>query len=755
MIAYKGIENFPFNLIEVVLNNSCPLDCNYCFLHNQGVAENMTQETLDKVFEFCLASKKKCHREYISIMMSLKEPFLSFDKIKNTVEKYFNEIYDNGIFVTINTNGVLVTDERIRWCREHCIDVHISLDGPKDIHDRGRVYRGNKQGSSWEKVMSLITTHPDYKYFSFMTTIHKQDLDRVSEIFNFMSNLPISCWVYALDNNDDWDDETLKKLEEQIKHFIRTATPQQLAKSRFQNTAAAFPNLMVQNGIKILQDGTASIQPPTPNDGAKKGWFQSKVIIGNVNTGIEIPEIYQNTSYKDYRICGSNCSSDCIMYSFCKQGEREIYVSDFSCRRVQHFARMAEYAKGGSMTDQEYQKIRDTYPIYSAVINVTDGCNLRCPYCFTEHNSRQMDMGTMKAAISFIVKECERFNDFQGKPNIAFFGGEPMLRFDDIIKPTIEWCEETGLREKWGFEFSMTTNGTLFTEERLQWLKEHNCGILLSIDGDKYTQDDQRPGANGSSSFDKIEPMIPVILKYFPYTTFRSAIEPRNVGHMVENYLFARKRNFLHYFITPNVDTNWSLEQIALACEQLAIMGDIYYNDINRGQIPLVWDELEQMIKDIFTRRESETISYNHCGIGTNSVGISCNGDLNGCQEHNTYIEHDIFHIGNIFTGIDKEKHKRLLSEFRAIDHPVCKEMPQLCEACTFKDTCASHFCPSHNLGKSGHAVENPLVVCMWKRFLWDMALGLIQRAEAEKSENFRNYFLNVVSGIDRGFAAW
>lgn len=407
------------------------------------------------------------------------------------------------------------------------------------------------------------------------------------------------------------------------------------------------------------------------------------------------------------------------------------------------------------MTDTEYQKIRDTYPIFNAVINVTDQCNLRCPYCFTEHNTRVMDLGTMKSAISFIIRECERFPDFKGNPGIAFFGGEPMLHYEDLIKPAIEWCEEIGYVDKWGITFSMTTNGTLFTEERLKWLKEKNCNILLSIDGDKETQDDQRPGVNGTSSFDKIEPMIPVILKYFPGVTFRSAIEPRNVDKMAQNYIFARKQGFLHYFVTPNISANWDLDTIARACQQMAIMADIYYTDIKNQQVPLVWDEFETMLVDCFTSSEPATISYNHCGIGTNSVGIATNGDLNGCQEHNTYKEHDIFYIGNIFTGIDRERHKRLLSEFRALEHPVCKDMPSLCESCSFKDSCASHLCPSHNIGNGGRAIENPLVVCLWKRFTHDLALGILERAAAENNEIFRDYLLNIVTGKPRDFAAW
>ena len=219
------------------------------------------------------------------------------------------------------------------------------------------------------------------------------------------------------------------------------------------------------------------------------------------------------------------------------------------------------------MTDTEYNEIRNSTPIYNAIINLTDDCNLCCPYCFTNHNSRVIDYGTLKAAIMFICKEMDKFPNFKQEPCINFFGGEPMLHFEDLIKPIVLWTEQLNLRDKYHLNFGMTSNGTLFTEDNLKWLYNHNVNILLSIDGDKETQDSQRPMKNNQSSFDILNKNIPIILKYFPYTTFRSAIEPFNADKIYENYLYARKNNFMNYFITPNLETDWSNEDIRIACE--------------------------------------------------------------------------------------------------------------------------------------------------------------------------------------------
>lgn len=261
MIKYINFEGFNFNLVEVVLNNSCPLDCSYCFLENRGKVSFMSKDTLKNIFLMCKYSMEINPRDFISIMFSLKEPLMSWDIIQTTIDNLDFQLNDYNIFCTMNTNGVLLTEEILNYCKSHHISIHISLDGPKDIHDKRRIYRGkNKEDlSSYDKILEIINNHPNDYNLSFMTTLHKEDLNRTEEIFNFMTSLPISCFVYALNKFDNWDDITLQELEKKIKNFINTASPQQLKRTRFVDTAASSPNLGVTNSIKILQNGDINL----------------------------------------------------------------------------------------------------------------------------------------------------------------------------------------------------------------------------------------------------------------------------------------------------------------------------------------------------------------------------------------------------------------------------------------------------------------------------------------------------------------
>jgi sulfatase maturation enzyme AslB (radical SAM superfamily) len=86
MIKYENFQGFNFNLVEVVLNNSCPLDCSYCFLENRGEISFMSKDTLKNIFLMCKYSMEINPRDFISIMFSLKEPLMSWDTIKNTID---------------------------------------------------------------------------------------------------------------------------------------------------------------------------------------------------------------------------------------------------------------------------------------------------------------------------------------------------------------------------------------------------------------------------------------------------------------------------------------------------------------------------------------------------------------------------------------------------------------------------------------------------------------------------------------------
>ena len=193
-------------------------------------------------------------------------------------------------------------------------------------------------------------------------------------------------------------------------------------------------------------------------------------------------------------------------------------------------------------------KYNDKYQyLSSSMLNVTDDCNLQCRYCFVEQHPHYMTLETAKKAADFLYKNYIKKQKLQIKNNrcsIYFFGGEPMLCYNSIIEPLVEYCHQYYPE----ITFGMTTNGTLLDKKKINFLKKNNFNLLLSIDGDKETQNYNRPCRNcNQSSFDLIEKNIPYLLKNFPNLCFRSTIYAPTVKNLYKNYLYAESLGFKNY----------------------------------------------------------------------------------------------------------------------------------------------------------------------------------------------------------------
>ena len=74
-----------------------------------------------------------------------------------------------------------------------------------------------------------------------------------------------------------------------------------------------------------------------------------------------------------------------------------------------------------------------------AMLIVTHACNLACRYCFVHQEPSRMTYETAKEAAQFLADNAKEAG---GVPGINFFGGEPLLMWDSIIKPLTLWIRE-------------------------------------------------------------------------------------------------------------------------------------------------------------------------------------------------------------------------------------------------------------------------------------------------------------------------
>lgn len=143
---------------------------------------------------------------------------------------------------------------------------------------------------------------------------------------------------------------------------------------------------------------------------------------------------------------------------------------------------------------------------------LSETCNLACKYCFCEtgkeiKSSNFMSQEIAQKAIKLL------FHSEAQELYILFFGGEPLLNFE-TLKFAYEYsqalCEQTNKK----ITYSITSNGTLITDEIAAYLKEKNISILVSMDGPPELHNSQRPMRNGTGSYEMMLNGVRNLKKY-------------------------------------------------------------------------------------------------------------------------------------------------------------------------------------------------------------------------------------------------
>ncbi len=259
-----------------------------------------------------------------------------------------------------------------------------------------------------------------------------------------------------------------------------------------------------------------------------------------------------------------------------------------------------------------------------------------------------MSEGVMLQVIEYIV------NDDSFMVHVQFFGGEPLIRWEQLQEFVIIAKEKAKIKEK-NIQFGMTTNGTLLDEKKLTWLKENNISFLLSHDGIQKAHDHFRKYANGRGSFDDID--LALISKYFPDIQIRPTITPETIEFFADSVRFFARFGFRNIATEPAYEksVNWKetdFQKLAKVYEELASM---YAKAKLQGEKPFIFKFIEDARRGIRNQKMNIKPAGFLCGIGKNSYGIDAMGRIYPCQRYASNLDPRTV-IGDVWNGIEKDK---------------------------------------------------------------------------------------------------
>jgi len=337
-------------------------------------------------------------------------------------------------------------------------------------------------------------------------------------------------------------------------------------------------------------------------------------------------------------------------------------------------------------------------------LQLTQQCNFRCSYCIysdlnneaqRSHSGEGMSFETAKRAIDFLW---EHSIDTE-KPNIGFYGGEPLLKFN-LIKQIVEYADEKF--ESRPHTYAITTNGSLLTDEVTDYLVKHNVITMISLDGPKEIHDVSRRFAlNGCGSFDTIRNNIERFHarhpEYAKSVSISMVMNPQHEYNCV-NRLFIDYEIFRNIRVSPSlIDDTYSNELTiftdAFARQQQYAYFLRYVSHLELSADVPISPLFEQSLTQTMSKIESmtprqllpkSTSPGGPCVPGQLKLFINVHGDFYPCERVNESSA--VMNIGNLDDGFHLERARNLLN-IGALTADNCRDCWAFSE-CTL---CAKH----------------------------------------------------------------
>lgn len=318
----------------------------------------------------------------------------------------------------------------------------------------------------------------------------------------------------------------------------------------------------------------------------------------------------------------------------------------------------------------ENRSLKFKPPVYlkSMCLLVSQTCNMKCSYCFVDGGSfggdeRLMSERVAKDSILYLLNNSKIRN-----VEVDFFGGEPLLNWE-VVKKTIIFGKGEAEKRKKRIRFSLTTNGVLLNQEKMDFFDKYKVSLIFSLDGPKSINDMYRKMRDGRRSFS------------FVWDKAKMLRDRRSEGYYIRG-TFTRKnlniKEISNFF--------WKNEFPYLSLEP-AILPEDNGMAIKNEDLSIILKEYEDVAEEIYKRRrKGENYHFYHfnidleggpctgkmsfgCGAGVEYMAVDVNGDIYPCHWFSEFPE---MRMGNIYTGIDEAKRKKFI-EANILDNKKCK----------------------------------------------------------------------------------
>ena len=362
---------------------------------------------------------------------------------------------------------------------------------------------------------------------------------------------------------------------------------------------------------------------------------------------------------------------------------------------------------------------------------LTHDCNLRCTYCLAgRKHAAAMSRETAEAAIDFAIAQQLRFGETKDFV-LGFFGGEPLLAWERLREADAyaeARCRENGLR----LRRTVTTNLTLLTDEKLDWLQARRYKLGLSLDGTAASHDRFRRYPDGRGSHADCLRALERVKRHRIEAEVVCVLNPETVAGLPDSVRFLVSVFGGRIGINPNFLAEWTDADCAALEKAYAEIADFYLESYRRGTpFRVTW--IDGKIKTLLSNGYGPC---DKCCPLKRELAVSPSGNFYPCENLVGNDDREDIRLGNVRDGLDEAAFVRALQ--------TCGNHDEACRTCPVTSRCLN-WCCCVNYLSTGHTDHSGGFLCFHEKLAIRLADRVAETLLAERNERFIKTFTPMV----------
>lgn len=185
----------------IELTQSCNMRCKYCIYNDNYVGnrnfgnKSISLEDAKSAIDYIFSEGDK---NEIHITFYGGEPLVNFEVLKGAIEYSISKsnLEDRKVNFSFTTNLTLLNDEMVEFFKKvNNLSIMCSIDGPREIHDKYRVYRGGDGTfqdviKNFEKLCSISSINENFHISVNSVYMPPYSTSKIERIDHFFNSLP-------------------------------------------------------------------------------------------------------------------------------------------------------------------------------------------------------------------------------------------------------------------------------------------------------------------------------------------------------------------------------------------------------------------------------------------------------------------------------------------------------------------------------------------------------------------------------------